>query len=97
MKRDFVTKLRRVSQGMLIAGTRAGEKAGDVAHEAMRQWVSIWDRVLAESGFCPTSHDSKPDREQIAARAYEIWKSKGCPQDTSEEDWKQAERQLIAR
>jgi len=96
MKRKFGTDLRRISQQMLVAGTRTGRNAGDVAHEAMRQWASIWHRKLQESSYCPTSHDFAPNREELAARAYEIWKSKGCPKGTAEEDWQQAERQLSA-
>jgi len=31
---------------------------------------------------------------EIAARAYEIWQSRGCPSGSAEEDWFQAEREL---
>jgi hypothetical protein len=96
MKQDIASDLHCLSQRMLRVGTRAGQKAGDIAHEAIRQWASIWHQVLGQSGYSPALHDTKPSREQIAGRAYEIWKLKGCPRDTAEEDWKQAERQLTA-
>jgi hypothetical protein len=96
MKREFGTDLRRISQKMLVAGTRTGRNAGDVAHEAMRKRASIWHRILQEISYCATSHDFSPNREELAARAYEIWKSKGCPKGTAEEDWQQDEWQLSA-
>ncbi|HMB06470.1 MAG TPA: DUF2934 domain-containing protein, partial [Isosphaeraceae bacterium] len=33
-------------------------------------------------------------REQIANRAYEIWQQRGCPPNTEQENWLEAERQL---
>jgi len=35
--------------------------------------------------------------KEIAARAYEIWQSKGCPEGSSEADWLQAAEELRAR
>jgi hypothetical protein len=32
--------------------------------------------------------------EQIALRAYCLWTDAGCPPDSAEEDWLEAERQL---
>jgi hypothetical protein len=34
---------------------------------------------------------------EIAARAYEIWQSRGCPIGSAEEDWFQAERELTTQ
>jgi hypothetical protein len=96
MKHDFGTELRRFSERMLKAGTSAGRMAGDIAHDAIREWARIWHGLLGENGHAgkPGAH---PPREEVAARAYEIWKSKGCPQGTAEEDWEQAERQLAGK
>lgn len=33
----------------------------------------------------------------IAARAYELWQERGCPDGSAEEDWHQAARELRAR
>jgi hypothetical protein len=33
----------------------------------------------------------------IAARAYELWQERGCPEGSSEEDWYQAAQQLRSR
>ena len=96
MKHDCESDLKRLSERMLRAGTKAGQKAGDIAHQALREWASIWDRVLGEQSYFPKPHDAKPMHNQVAVRAYDIWKSKGCPAGTSEEDWYQAERQLTA-
>jgi hypothetical protein len=96
MKDDSESELRRLCERMLRAGTNAGQKTGDVAHQAMRQWASIWHRLLEKSSYFPGPHDLKPTHQQVAARAYEIWKSKGCPLGSADEDWNQAERQLTA-
>lgn len=93
MKRDFRRDLHRVSEQMLKAGRSAGRKAGDIAREAVREWTDIWHKVLGENGHA-VPHESQPSHDEIAVRAFEIWKSKGCLQGTSEEDWVQAERQL---
>lgn len=34
------------------------------------------------------------DRKAIAQRAYQIWLEKGCPHNTAERDWLQAEAEL---
>jgi hypothetical protein len=45
-----------------------------------------------------SSHDSDhktlPSREDIAERAYRLWVKKGYPEDSAEENWLQAEREL---
>lgn len=33
-------------------------------------------------------------REIIARRAYHIWQSRGCPEGTAAEDWRQAEMEM---
>jgi hypothetical protein len=42
----------------------------------------------------PAPH-SPPSHDQIAARAYEIWKSKGSPLGNDREDWFEAQQQLM--
>ena len=37
-----------------------------------------------------------PTREQIAARAYELWLQSGCKPGCDTENWTQAERELLA-
>ena len=37
-----------------------------------------------------------PTREQIAARAYELWLQSGCLPGRDAENWTQAERELLA-
>jgi hypothetical protein len=34
--------------------------------------------------------------DDIAVRAYAIWKAQGCPQGRENEHWQQAERELMA-
>lgn len=34
-------------------------------------------------------------QETIAARAYELWQERGCPEGSPEVDWFQAEEELL--
>jgi hypothetical protein len=43
-----------------------------------------------------TSRGKSPTHEQIAARAKQIWSSKGCPTGQDAENWQEAENQLRA-
>jgi hypothetical protein len=36
-------------------------------------------------------------RDRIAARAYLIWKERGCPEGCEEENWRQAEQELTTQ
>jgi len=38
--------------------------------------------------------DLGPTSEEIAARAYQCWRERGCPHGTPEEDWQRAEEEL---
>jgi len=40
--------------------------------------------------------DSVPTHEEIARRAFELWKRRGCPEGSSNEDWCEAEEELRA-
>jgi hypothetical protein len=47
--------------------------------------------VPAEAAEPPPAH------EEIALLAYALWQERGSPEGSSEEDWLNAERQLLAR
>jgi alkylated DNA nucleotide flippase Atl1 len=96
MKQDYRAELHRVAERMLKAGTTARRKVGDIAHEAIREWGEIWHRVLGEHGK-RNGHGAEPTHDEIAARAYTIWVSNGCPPNTADEDWARAERELHGR
>lgn len=38
--------------------------------------------------------EAEPTHEQIAALAYELWQTRGCPMGSPDEDWYRAERKL---
>ena len=48
------------------------------------------------------SADVEPQRtaaatdQEVAARAYELWQQRGCPAGSDQEDWFQAEKELMA-
>jgi hypothetical protein len=41
--------------------------------------------------------DSFPGYDHIAARAFELWHARGCPDGSAEQDWLEAEAELQAR
>jgi DUF2934 family protein len=38
---------------------------------------------------------ANPSQQDIANLAYALWQQRGCPEDSAEEDWTEAERQLV--
>jgi hypothetical protein len=42
-----------------------------------------------------TEKPNEPSYEQIAALAYFIWMSEGCPEGRQDANWHDAERQLL--
>ena len=39
-------------------------------------------------------HAGHTDESEVRVKAYELWLQRGCPQDSPEDDWYQAERLL---
>jgi hypothetical protein len=37
-----------------------------------------------------------PEHRSIGELAYRLWQSRGCPEGTADQDWLDAERQLLA-
>lgn len=44
-----------------------------------------------------TEFPGTPDQDQIAALAYGLWEARGCPEGSPDDDWLQAEEDLIAK
>jgi hypothetical protein len=59
--------------------SRQALEHSEAAHESTFQ---------IHQGVVPFGH------KEIAARAYEIWQSRGCPEGTAEEDWFRAAAEL---
>jgi hypothetical protein len=38
---------------------------------------------------------ANPSQQDIANLAYALWQQRGCPEGSAEEDWTEAERQLV--
>ncbi len=45
----------------------------------------------------PAPPEPNHTHEQIAALAYHLWESRGCPIGTPEQDWLDAEKDLAAK
>ena len=54
-------------------------------------------RAKASTSKTAVPVSDPPTSEQIANLAYFIWESRGCQGGSPEEDWFEAERQLLAR
>ncbi len=53
-------------------------------------------RALAKTKTTTEDTVKTPTHDEIAALAYVLWRQRGAGEGSSEEDWLQAERQLIA-
>jgi len=48
----------------------------------------------AKASQTPASIEIHPLKEEIAAVAYSLWRARGCPEGTPDEDWFNAEKAL---
>jgi hypothetical protein len=56
----------------------------------------VMSRVsTAPKSPAPASVMAPPSTERIAMRAYELWRERGCPHGSDQQDWYQAERELL--
>ncbi|HLG99568.1 MAG TPA: DUF2934 domain-containing protein [Bryobacteraceae bacterium] len=49
-----------------------------------------------EAETAGANENSYPSHDQIAERAFELWHARGCPIGSPEQDWLQAEAELLA-
>lgn len=60
-------------------------------------------RALADTRPEPTGKAARTDvieplnQQEIAVLAYQLWRERGCPNGSPEDDWFRAERQLQAQ
>jgi hypothetical protein len=65
--------------------------------ENWREWISEASPAAekpAETGL-PARPVSQPSHQAIALLAYDIWERRGSPLGSPEEDWFEAEKQLL--
>ncbi len=61
------------------------------SRQALEHSKEAYEHTLqTHHGIAPFGH------EEIAARAHQIWQSKGCPEASAEEDWFRAAAELRA-
>ena len=94
MNQTLPDELRKLARTVIETGTVASRRARDMASEAARKWGDIWSELQKGLATPPAPSGSRPTREAIAARAYQVWMNKGCPAGTAEQDWLEAERQI---
>ena len=78
------------------------KRASSTTKKVAPKPVKVAPRKASASSTKPTTR-TKPGRgapastvshDQIAKRAYEIWLNKGCPPDSDQANWLQAEKEL---
>ncbi len=74
---------------------RVGEQHGKqdhlTGHEQSRQALEHSPETATSHGIAAFGHDD------IAALAYELWRARGCPEGSPDEDWLHAVKQLRSR
>lgn len=74
------------------AAEQQGKQDHPTGHERSRQALEHSQHAYLHTqqthGYSPTGHD------EIAALAHELWKSRGCPEGSPDEDWFHAAEQL---
>ncbi|HSW00595.1 MAG TPA: DUF2934 domain-containing protein [Sedimentisphaerales bacterium] len=73
-----------------VPSTRCGSSSGCASGTAVATAPRPTGAVASRAG------EVMPTYEQIAQRAAEIWKKKGCLPGQDEQNWLEAERQLKA-
>ena len=68
--------------------------AGSVAAKTTTATVTASSSTTAGSAGAKTASRKNPSQQEIAARAWEIWKSRGCQAGRDVENWLEAEKQL---
>lgn len=81
---------------------RVGEQQGKqdhlTGHEHSRQALVDSQEAHEQTRTVAASHGIAPfGHEDIAALAHELWKARGCPEGSPEEDWFHAAEQLRSR
>jgi hypothetical protein len=86
---------------------RSPDKSPDAESSVPRMEAADAPAPLARAGEAPLVRPAtrapivvapipELSNEEIAARAYELWQSQGCPGGREQENWIEAERQLRA-
>jgi hypothetical protein len=64
-------------------------------HEHSRQALERSEEAHRHTQAAHAAHNTvAPSHADIAARAYELWQAKGCPEGSGEEDWHRAAEEL---
>jgi hypothetical protein len=75
-----------------VAAQQHGKQDHLTDHEQSRQTLEL---SRTEHHHQPSSRVERgASYEKIAARAYELWQDRGCPDGSPEEDWFYAEQEL---
>ena len=52
------------------------------------------ESIEEEQSSSKPQHQKRLGHDDVSSRAYLLWQERGCPNDSAEEDWLQAEREI---
>jgi len=75
-----------------------GHERSRQEHEhANREFGRHEEKHAPSPGHAPQENSDAPTEQEIAARAYLLWKERGSPEGSPEEDWRRALEQLRSK
>ena len=63
---------------------------------AIRTATAVAEDTAQPSPDVQVAEPAPLNEEEVAVRAYQRWLDRGCPQGSPDEDWYEAERNLLA-
>jgi hypothetical protein len=75
-------------------GEQQGKQAHLTGHEHSRQALEHSRDAHQQTKVAATGHGIAFGHEDIEALAYELWRARGCPDGSPEQDWFQAQEEL---
>lgn len=97
-KRTTTKKAAAVTEAAEVAPLKVQPAAAletpVAAFEAPLQTAAAASITINEQTYEQQTPETTITFEQIAERAYELWKARGCPLGSPDQDWLEAEREL---
>jgi hypothetical protein len=88
---DIAAHAHRVGEHQGKQDHQTGHEHSRQALEHSREAHRQTEAAATRDGIAPFGHDD------IAALAHELWRARGCPDGSPEEDWFQAREELLSR
>lgn len=70
------------------------KKSNSLSKKSPAQESLVKTTAAASTAAEKSVTNSRPQAEEIAARAYKIWQQQGCPEGHEDQHWCQAEKEI---